>query len=79
MSEAERLDIKVLEVKEQLLGRQHPDMNKSRASVTDIKRILKKRNLAICLIRQQGALLSSFTLSCSYDPGCSHFQARQGV
>jgi hypothetical protein len=51
MSEAERLDIKVLEVKEQLLGRQHPSIIKARASVTDAKKILRQRDLAICIMR----------------------------
>jgi len=79
MSEAERLDIEVLEVKEQLLGLQHPDMIKARASVTDTKRILRQRDLAICLMRQQGALLPSFTLTCSHDLGHSRCQVRRGV
>jgi hypothetical protein len=52
MSEVERLDVEVFEAEEQLLGRQHPDIIKARASVTNAKRILMQRNLALRLTRQ---------------------------
>jgi hypothetical protein len=41
-----------LEAKKQLLGHRNPDMIKARASVKNAKKILKKRNLALRLIRQ---------------------------
>jgi len=42
----------VLEAKEQLLCHQHPDKIKARASVINVKKIIRQRNLALRLTRQ---------------------------
>jgi hypothetical protein len=72
-------DVEALEAKEKLLGHQHPDMIKARASVTNANKIRTQRNLAFRLTRQLVALLPSFTLTCIHDLGRSRCQARRGV
>jgi hypothetical protein len=46
------VEVHVLEAKEKLLGHQHPDMIKARASVTNANKIRTQRNLAFRLTRQ---------------------------
>jgi hypothetical protein len=44
--------VEVLEAKEQLLGHQHLDMIEARASLTNVKKVLKKRNPALRQTRE---------------------------